>query len=340
MKINKAINKLVERVDLEEEEMIYVMNNIMEGSVSDAQISAFLVALRMKGETIGEITGAARVMKSKCRKIQSKHGVVVDLCGTGGDMQGTFNISTVASIITAGAGVPVAKHGNRSVSSKVGSADLLESLGMNINLNPEGAEQCLNETGFTFLFAPNYHPAMKKVTKARKDIAIRTIFNILGPMTNPANIKHQVVGVYSQHLIEPLAKVFRNLDYERAMIVHGSDSLDEISITGNTDIAELKKGVVKVSKIEPTAVSLGKWTLQEIKGGDLEENKRIALTVIKGEDKAAKRDIAVINAAAAIVVANKARDMKEAVEMSEHSIDSGAAFKKLNSIIKFTNTWN
>jgi len=340
MTMNDAINKVVERVDLQEEEMIDVMDKIMSGSASENQIAAFLVALRMKGETIDEITGAVKVMRSKSRKIESTQQVTVDLCGTGGDMSGTFNISTTASFITVGGGVAVAKHGNRSVSSKVGSADILEGLGININISSEGAEKCLNETGFTFLFAPNYHPAMKNVAKTRKDIAIRTIFNILGPLTNPVNLKHQIMGVFSQHLIEPLAKVFRNLGYERVMVVHGADSLDELSVTGKTDIAELKNGVVKLHNLEPSNWGLKKWELNEIIGGSLEDNTKIVRSILSGEEKGAKREISVLNSAASILVANKANNYKEAVEMAEESIDSGNALKALNKVIKFTTTWN
>ena len=340
MTITEGIAKVVERVDLQEEEMIKIMEKIMEGSVSESQIGAFLVGLRMKGESISEITGAAKVMRSKSRKIKSAHPVVVDLCGTGGDMQGTFNISTVASFITVGAGVAVAKHGNRSVSSKVGSADVLEKLGINININSQGAEKCLSETGFTFLFAPNYHPAMKNVGKPRKEVGIRTIFNILGPLTNPVSLKNQIMGVYSQSLIEPLAKVFRNLGYERAMVVHGCDSLDEFSVTGKTEVAELKNGLVKTFQIDQVELGLKKWNLSELKGDDLEQNAKIAISILKGEEQGAKREISILNSAASILVANRAADFKQAIEKAENSIDSGKAFKALNNVIKFTTSWS
>jgi len=340
MTITEGIAKVVERVDLQEEEMIKIMEKIMEGSVSESQIGAFLVGLRMKGESISEITGAAKVMRSKSRKIKSTHPVVVDLCGTGGDMQGTFNISTVASFITVGAGVAVAKHGNRSVSSKVGSADVLEKLGINININSQGAEKCLSETGFTFLFAPNYHPAMKSVGKPRKEVGIRTIFNILGPLTNPVSLKNQIMGVYSQSLIEPLAKVFRNLGYERVMVVHGCDSLDEFSVTGKTEVAELKNGLVKTFQIDQVELGLKKWSLSELKGDDLEQNAKIAISILKGEEQGAKREISILNSAASILVANRAADFKQAIEKAEDSIDSGKAFKALNNVIKFTTTWS
>lgn len=255
-------------------------------------------------------------------------------------MQGTFNISTVASFITVGAGVAVAKHGNRSVSSKVGSADVLEKLGINININSQGAEKCLSETGFTFLFAPNYHPAMKNVGKPRKEVGIRTIFNILGPLTNPVSLKNQIMGVYSQSLIEPLAKVFRNLGYERAMVVHGCDSLDEFSVTGKTEVAELKNGLVKTFQIDQVELGLKKWSLSELKGDDLEQNAKIAISILKGEEQGAKREISILNSAASILVANRAADFKQAIEKAENSIDSGKAFKALNNVIKFTTSWS
>lgn len=340
MTITEGIAKVVERIDLEEDEMIQIMENIMNGSVSESQIGAFLVALRMKGESISEITGAAKVMRAKSKKVHCSHPVVIDLCGTGGDMQGTFNISTVASFITVGAGVAVAKHGNRSVSSKVGSADMLEKLGVNIDIDSQGAEKCLNKTGFTFLFAPLYHPAMKNVGKPRKEIGIRTIFNILGPLTNPVSLKHQVMGVYSQSLITPLAKVFRNLGYERAMVVHGADSLDEFSVTGITDVAELNNGIVKTHQVDPMELGLNKWSLDELKGDDLEQNANIALSILKGEEQGAKREVSILNAAAAILTANKADDLKHAIEKATESIDSGKAITVLNNVVKFTTSWN
>lgn len=249
--IKKAISKIVERIDLEEEEMAQVMEKMMGGVATPSQMAAILVALRMKGESVSEITGAAKVMREKSVKIQLNRSVVVDLCGTGGDQQGTFNVSTVASLIVAGAEIAVAKHGNRSVSSQVGSADVLEELGANINLSPQGSERCLNEIGIAFLFAPIYHPAMKNVSQLRKEIGTRTIFNVLGPITNPAGIKHQVMGMYSEALLEPMAKVLRNLGYIRAMVVHGADRLDEITVTGKTQIAELKDGMVKTYQFDP-----------------------------------------------------------------------------------------
>ncbi len=338
--IKEAIVKVVERIDLQEEEMAEVVQKMMEGVATPSQISAFLVGLRMKGEAVCEITGAAKVMISKATKIKPNDPSVVDLCGTGGDQQGTFNVSTVASFITAGAGVSVAKHGNRSVSSQVGSADVLEELGVNINISPRGAEICLNEVGIIFLYAPVYHPAMKNVSQPRRDIGIRTIFNVLGPITNPAGVKHQVIGVYSEVLLNPIAKVLRNLGYARAMVVHGSDSLDEITVTGKTQIAELKDGMVKTHQFDPLDFGFKRRKLDELKGGNAKENGQILLSIVKGEEREAKRDVAVLNAAAAILVAGAASDMKEAVAKAEDSIDSKKALKKLDELVKFSRSWN
>ncbi len=339
--IRKAIEKVVECVDLEEQEMIDVMNFIMSGEATPNQISAFLIGLRMKGETVSEITAAARVMRQKANKVKYKgENVVIDLCGTGGDKKGTFNISTVSSFIVSGAGIAVAKHGNKSVSSKVGSADVLEELGVNIGINPASSEKCLNELGIAFLFAPNYHPAMKNVSQTRMEIAVRTIFNVLGPISNPVDLKHQVIGVYSHALLEPIAKVLRNMGYERAMVVHGTDSLDEITVTGKTYVSELKDGIVKNYKLDPGALGIKKADLKELKGGDRKQNAEIAISILTGEENGAKRDIALLNASASILVANEASDFKEAFDIAISSLDSGKALEKLEELIKFTNSVN
>ncbi len=339
--IKKAISKVVERIDLEEEEMAQVMEKMMGGVATQSQMAAILVALRMKGESVSEITGAAKVMREKSVKIKPNRSVVVDLCGTGGDQQGTFNVSTVASLIVAGAEIAVAKHGNRSVSSQVGSADVLEELGANINLSPQGSERCLNEIGIAFLFAPLYHPAMKNVSQLRKEIGTRTIFNVLGPITNPAGIKHQVMGMYSEALLEPMAKVLRNLGYIRAMVVHGADRLDEITVTGKTQIAELKDGMVKTYQFDPADyLGFKRRKLEEIKGGNVRENAQILLSILRGEEREAKREIAVLNAAAGILVSGGADDMKEAIARAEESIETRKALFKLNELIKFTRSWS
>ena len=335
--IKEAIAKLVERIDLEEDEMSEVIETMMEGEATPSQISAFLVALRMKGESVPEITGAARVLLDKATRISPGHDVVVDLCGTGGDSQGTFNVSTVAALVVAGAGVPVAKHGNRSVSSYVGSADVLEALGVNINPSPEIADSCLRDVGIVFLFAPLYHPAMKNVSVPRKEIGIRTIFNIIGPMVNPAGVKHQVIGVYSEVLLDPMIKVLRNLGHKGAMIVHGSDSMDEITVTGKTVIAELKDGMVKKYQFDPGDIGIKKRSLAELKGGkSAEENAALIVSNLKGEEREAKRDIVLLNAAAAIYVSGTSPDFEDALARAAESIDSGKAYAKLEELIKAT----
>lgn len=335
--INQAINKLVERVDLEEDEMSQVLDQIMEGAVTPSQISSFLTALRMKGESVSEITGAAKVMLEKANRIKITQDIAVDLCGTGGDHHGTFNVSTTASFIVAGAGVPVAKHGNRSVSSPVGSADVLEALGANIDYSIEHAEKCLEETDIVFLFAPLYHPAMRHVAVPRKEMGIRTIFNILGPIANPAGVKHQVIGVYSEALLDPVIKVLRNLGHVNAMVIHGSDSMDEFTVTGKTVVAELRDGMVKKYQFDPTEIGLKKRKLEELKGGQSsEENAQIILSIFKGEEKEAKRDIALLNAAAAIYVSDADIDFNQAFDKALESLDSGKALAKLNQFVEYT----
>lgn len=335
--IKEAIAKLVERIDLEEDEMSEVIETMMEGEATPSQISAFLAALRMKGESVPEITGAAKVLLDKATRISSGHEVVVDLCGTGGDSQGTFNVSTAAALVVAGAGVPVAKHGNRSVSSYVGSADVLEALGVDISPSPEIAERCLRDVGIVFLFAPLYHPAMKNVSVPRKEIGIRTIFNIIGPIVNPAGVKHQVIGVYSEVLLDPMIKVLRNLGHKGAMIVHGSDSMDEITVTGKTVIAELKDGMVKKYQFDPSEIGIKKRSIAELRGGKTaEENAALLVSILKGEEREAKRDIVLLNAAAAIYVSGTSPDFEDALGRAAESIDSGKAYAKLEELIKAT----
>jgi len=335
--INEAINKVIEHIDLEEDEMAEVVEQIMEGGATPSQISSFLTALRMKGEAVSEITGAAKVMLDKANRIETSSDVVVDLCGTGGDHHGTFNVSTAASFIVAGAGVAVAKHGNRSVSSPVGSADVLEALGANIDYSIPHAELCLEEIGIVFLFAPLYHPAMKHVAVPRKEMGIRTIFNILGPISNPARVKHQVMGVYSEALLDPIIKVLRNLGHSSAMVVHGSDAMDEFTVTGKTVVAELRDGMVKKYQFDPSELGLKKRKLEELRGGQTsEENAQIILSIFKGEEKEARRDIALLNAAAAIYVSDADSDFIQAFDRAIDSLDSGKALLKLNEFVEFT----
>ena len=330
--IKEAINMLVNKINLTEPESAECMKEIMEGKVTDAQIGAFLAGLRMKGETVEEITGAAKIMRAKALAIKAPEGVL-DTCGTGGDMSHTFNISTTTAFVVAGAGVPVAKHGNRSVSSRSGSADVLEALGVKIDLPPGKVEKCLFETGFGFLFAPLFHPAMKYAVGPRREMGIRTIFNILGPITNPANARRQILGVFANRLTEPLAMVLGNLGAVDAMVVHGEDGLDEVSISGRTNVSRFTNGEVRNFHIAPEDFGLWRSGIEHIRGGEKEENAAITLSVLNGE-KGPRRDIVLMNSAVALVSAGKTEDFKTAFGIAEDSIDSGRALKKLEEVTR------
>lgn len=334
--IKEAINLLVQDIHLSETEMSECMREIMDGKATDAQIGAFLTVLRIKGETVEEITGAARIMREKAATIKAPEGVV-DTCGTGGDMSHTFNISTAAAIVVAAAGVPIAKHGNRSVSSKSGSADVLEALGVKIDLAPDKVEKCLFETGFGFLFAPIFHPAMKYAVGPRKEIGIRTIFNILGPLTNPAGAKRQVLGVFSDKLIETLASVLGNLGAEDTMVVHGEDGLDEITISDGTKVSRYKDGNVDTFYVTPEDFGIERADVESLAGGDKDENAGILRSILKGE-KGPRRDVVLMNSAAALVVGGKTDDFREAMFIASDAIDSGKAHRKLEEIIKASNS--
>lgn len=333
--IKEAIAKAVEKKDLTEEEMVSVMREIMEGEATPAQISSFITVLRMKGETVDEITGAAKVMRDKALKVKTKSPVVVDTCGTGGDEAFTFNISTAAAFVAAGAGLTVAKHGNRSVSSKSGSADVLRSLGVNIEAEVERVEECLDSIGIGFLFAPMMHGAMKYAATVRREIGIRTIFNILGPLTNPAGAQYQVLGVYRSELTEVLANVLKNLGSARAFVVSGNDGLDEITLTTDTKVSELNDGEVKTYFIKPEDFGMAPCKLFELQGGDPDDNARAIREVLKGE-KGPKRDVVVLNAAAAIAASEKAKDIKDGIKPAEEAIDSGKAMEKLERLVAIT----
>lgn len=333
--IKEAISKLVEKTDLTEEESEHVMEEIMSGSATQAQIASYLTALRMKGETVEEITGSARVMRNKVTRINVNDPHVVDTCGTGGDRSGTFNISTTTAFVVAGAGVTVAKHGNRSVSSQCGSADVLKALGVNIDVPPERVEKCVNEIGIGFLFAPLYHPAMRHAIGPRQEIGIRTMFNILGPLTNPAGASSQVLGVYAAHLTETLAHVLMNLGSSHCFVVHGSDGLDEITITGETMVSEGYNGTVKSYKIRPGDFNIKIGTLEDIKGGSAEDNASIVLKILQGE-KGPRRDVVLLNAAAGIMASGKVPDASAAIKAAEEAIDSGSAMGKLEALRKTT----
>lgn len=336
--IKEAISKVVQRENLTEKEAIDVMTEIMTGKATEAQVASFITALRMKGETIDEITGCAKVMREHATRIAVKagidRGIIADTCGTGGDKTKTFNVSTAAAFVVAGAGVVVAKHGNRAVSSKCGSADVLEALGVNLDMPSEKVEECINKIGIAFLFAPLLHLAMKYAIGPRKQLGIRTIFNILGPLTNPAGANVQVLGVYSPDLTKPLCSVLKNLGSKGAFVVHGMDSTDEISITGKTRVSELKNGKVKTYTIKPQDFGLKKASLKDIAGGDAKENAAIITGIFEGK-KGPKRDIVLLNAAAVLTAAGKSKNIKDGIKLAEESIDTGGAKKKLKELIEF-----
>jgi len=330
-----------------------VMAEVLAGKCTDAQIAALLIALHMKGETVEEIVGFAEAIRAAAAPLPIEHGStadalavtgtgrealvgdsLVDTSGTGGDASGTFNISTATAFVTAGAGVRVAKHGNRSISSKCGSADVIEALGVNIQLSPERSAQCLREVGICFLYAPNLHPAMKQVQGVRRELRMRTMFNLLGPLTNPARASGQVVGVYSLDLVEKLAEALSMLGLHRALVVHGLDGLDEITITGTTRVAEAREGSVRSYEVEPEEFGMPRATLQDISGGGAGENAAIIRAILAGE-KSARRDVVLLNSAAALVAAGRADRIAEAIPLGAKSIDSGAAAAKLNALVTF-----
>ncbi len=329
--IRETIQKVVDGHDLTEPETVDTMNEIMSGEATPAQVASFITALRIKGETIEEITGAARVMREKSTKIHTKHPFAVDTCGTGGDGSHSFNISTTAAFVVAGTGIPVAKHGNRAASSQSGSADVLKALGINIEIGPEQVGACIDDVGIGFLFAVTLHGAMKYAIGPRREIGIRTIFNVLGPLTNPAGTQAQVIGVYAPALTQPLANVLKNLGSQRAFIVHGGDGLDEITTTTTTQVSELADGAVNTYTLDPTELGIPTAQPSDLKGGTPEENAEMTLSVLKGE-KGPKRDIVLLNAAAAIVAGGKADDITAGLAAAAESIDSGQALEKLEGL--------
>ena len=336
MDIREAIEKLVNRVDLSEQETIEVMNQIMTGEATPLQVASFLTALRMKGETMPEITGAARVMREKVRRVKVKADPVLDVVGTGGDQKGTINISTASAFVAAGAGITVAKHGNRSVSSKSGSADVLAALGVKIDASKERVEECLEKIGIGFLFAPLLHEAMKYAVQPRREIGIRTVFNLLGPLTNPAGATHQLTGIYDGGLTELITQVLRNLGTVRAMVVHGMEGLDEISVCGPTKISELRDGQIRNYTLTPEEVGLKRCRLEEIQGGNPEQCADALRAVLRGE-KGAKRDVVLLNSGAALYVSGAAGSVSEGMRLAAQSIDSGKAQAKLEQLVRMTN---
>jgi anthranilate phosphoribosyltransferase len=343
--LKDAIYKVVTRQDLTEAEMVAAMEEIMEGRATEAQIGAFITALRMKGETVAEITAAAKVMRAKATpislgacvvdldrdEINVDRETIVDTCGTGGDATSTFNVSTTTAFVVAGAGLRVAKHGNRAVSSRCGSADVIEALGINLNLTPAQVGQCIDEVGIGFLFAPQLHGAMRYAIGPRREIGIRTIFNILGPLTNPAGANVQVLGVYDPNLTEPLAHVLKNLGTKSAFVVFGHGSFDEISIVGPTRVSQLKDGVVRTYDIAPEDFGLKRALLSDIRGGDVFENAKIVRRVLKGEG-GPKEDMVALNAAAAFVAAEVCSDLGMGILVARDTIRTGKALAKLDAL--------
>ena len=333
--IKEAILSLSKKEDLSYETAEAVMNEIMTGDATPVQMSAYLTALSLKGETIDEITASAFGMRKHC--IRLLHDVdALEIVGTGGDGAHSFNISTTAAIIAAAAGVPVAKHGNRGASSKCGAADVLEALGVNINIPPEKSAELLKDIGICFLFAQNYHIAMKYVAPVRRELGIRTVFNILGPLTNPAGAKMELMGVYDKELVEPLARVISNLGVKNAMVVYGNDGLDEISMSASTTLCEVKDGWLRSYEITPEQFGFKRCSKSELAGGTPVENAVILRSILNGE-KGAKRDAAVLNAAAALYITGKYETIDIAVGVAEEIIDSGKAMDKLNEFIRYSN---
>lgn len=335
--IREAIAQVVTGVDLDEAEMVTVMTEIMEGECTPAQIGAFITGLRMKGETVAEITGAARVMRAKATSVEARigSGVLVDTCGTGGDCSGTFNVSTTAAFVVAGAGIPVAKHGNRSVSSKCGSADVLEALGVDLALSAAEVGRAIREVGIGFMFAPVLHGAMKHAIGPRREIGIRTIFNILGPLTNPAGANVQVMGVFAPELTEKLALVLGQLGTRRALVVCGEGNLDELTVTGATEVAEWSDGQLRTYRVTPESVGLPRATLAEIKG---EENATAAAAhlrrILAGESGPCL-DMVLLNAGAALMAAGESADLRAGVELARRTVASGAALARVEALVAF-----
>ena len=344
--ITEAVRALVDRRDLTRIEAAAAMEAIMSGAATNAQIAAFLTALRMKGETVEELIGFAQVMRQKAVRIRRRteevaaltgtdREMLIDTCGTGGDAAGTFNVSTATAFVVAGAGLRVAKHGNRSVSSMCGSADVVETLGISLELSPPKVARCVDEIGIGFLYAPLLHTAMKYVMAARREMGVRTVFNMLGPLTNPAGANAQVIGVYAASLTEPLARVLAELGTVRAFVVHGADNLDEISSTGESRISEVREGTVRSYTVRPEDFGLARATIDDLQGGDRQQNAQIIRGVLDGEP-GPRRDIVLMNAAAALVAGGRGRDLKEGAALAAQSIDSGAARNKLDDLIGFS----
>jgi len=334
--LKEALAAVVDRKDLEPGEARLVMDEIMSGRATPAQIAALLTALRMKGETVDELVAFVEVMLEHAAVISPRvNGILIDTCGTGGDRIKTFNISTVSAFVAAGAGALVAKHGNRAVSSRAGSADVLEALGVPLMLTPEQVCAAIEEVGIGFMFAPVFHPAMKFALQPRRELGFRTIFNLLGPLANPARVKAQVIGVYDAQLVEKVAEVLRGLGVKRALVVHGLDGLDELSTVGETQVAELQGGKIRTYRLVPDEMGITRARISELAGGDAETNARIAVQLLRGR-KGPQRDAGLLNAAAALLVSGLVKDLSSGLELASWSIDSGSAYRKLEELLQVT----
>jgi anthranilate phosphoribosyltransferase len=333
--IRSLIAKVATGAALSRDEAANAFEQMMSGEVTPSQMGGLLMALRVRGETVDEITGAVSVMRAKMLPVHAPPDAI-DVVGTGGDALGSFNISTCAALIVAGAGVPVAKHGNRALSSRSGAADVLSALGVNIDLTPEQIGLCIREAGIGFMFAPAHHPAMKNVGATRAELGTRTIFNLLGPLSNPAGVRRQMIGVFSKQWTEPLAHVLKNLGAESVWVVHGSDGLDEITTSGPTSVTALQSGVIRSFEISPEDIGLAKVKPEALRGGDAQSNAKAVEDVLEGK-KTPFRDVALLNAAAALVVAGKAKDLKAGLALAVHSVDSGEAEGRLDRLIVVSN---
>jgi anthranilate phosphoribosyltransferase len=327
--------KVAGNTALTREESARAFDRMMSGEATPSQMGALLMALRVRGETVDEITGAVTAMRAKMLKVDAPPNAI-DIVGTGGDAKGSFNISTCAAFIVAGAGVPIAKHGNRALSSRSGAADVLGALGVKIELAPEQVRDCIHEAGIGFMFAPAHHPAMKNVGPTRVELGTRTIFNLLGPLSNPAGVKRQMVGTFSKQWVEPMAQVLKNLGSESVWVAHGSDGLDEISISGPTSIAALENGIVRTFEVKPEDIGIKALPHDAVRGGDADTNAATMRSVLNG-DNSAFRDVSILNAAAALVVAGKAKDLSEGAKVAAHSLDSGAAAVRLEKLVAVSN---
>jgi len=337
--IKEALSKIVSGSNLTSAEAREVMREIMHGQATLSQIGAFLTALRMKGETADEIAGCALAMRESAIAVKPKRNQLVDTCGTGGDGSGTFNISTTVAFVAAGAGLAVAKHGNRSVSSRCGSADLLQALGINLELSPEQVAQCIDEVGIGFLFAPKLHPAMKYALAPRQEIGLRTIFNILGPLSNPAQVKRQLLGVYHSDLTELMAEVLRALGAEHAFVVHGADGLDELSVTGQNKVSRLYNNHIESYYLNPEELGLPRAKLSDLAGGTVENNAEITRALLGGK-RGPKRDIVLLNTAAVLIAGGKASSFSEGLAQAAEAIDNGSAQRKLHQLVEFSRSFN